>query len=74
MKWWGWLAIAIFGPVVWAGLIAFLHSVQWLNILGKENAIGAVGGGVVIIWGCCVAIPFVQKAIRAAKRGAQRTS
>ncbi len=63
MKWWGWLAIAIVGPIMWGAVATILEEVGWFPGESLETVIA----GAVLIWGCCIVIPLVQKAIKAAK-------
>ncbi len=65
MKWWGWLAIAIGGSIMWAGLVAILTALEWVP--GGRRTDEVLLGGAVLIWGFCGVIPVVQKAIKAAK-------
>ena len=62
MKWWGWLVIAVVGPIMWVRLLVARDTVGWV-----EN--DTIFGGIIFIWGCCIVIPLVQKVIKAAKRG-----
>jgi len=59
MKWWGWLVIAVMGPVMWGGIIVLLDS---LDIISSSNWRDVFIGGVIIIVAGCIAIPLVQKA------------
>ncbi len=66
MKWWGWLAIAIVGTIMWGAVAVILWRVGWFprSEYGRFETLLA---GAVLIWGCCIVIPVVQKAIKAAK-------
>ena len=63
MKWWGWLAIAIVGTIMWGAVATIMEEVGWL----PRGSFEIVIAGAVLIWGCCIVIPLVQKAIKAAK-------
>ena len=63
MKWWGWLVIAIGGTIMWVAVGSILHNVGWFPRKSLETLIA----GAVLICGCCIVIPLVQKAIKAAK-------
>ncbi len=63
MKWWGWLTIAIVGTIMWGAVAIIWEEIGWF----PKGSIEIVIAGTVLIWGCCIVIPVVQKAIKAAK-------
>jgi hypothetical protein len=63
MKWWGWLTIAVIGPLIWIAVLAALESLSFL-VFTEAQILQAIASGAILIWLCCISAALVQKARR----------